>query len=163
MSRQSGLTHRLGQRRVGVDRLEQGFRGRLQVDGRVLREGVGRGQQQDPRGDSQSREMARGNQSVTAVVALAAQHEHAVGRGVGIVLQQCLDEDPRVLKAPEAVIAVSELGDSSVNLVVRPWCTKEDYWALRFDLTRKIKERLEANGCSIPFPQTDVHLHQVAS
>ena len=66
-----------------------------------------------------------------------------------------------MLEDPEPLIAVSELGDSSVNLVVRPWCAKEDYWGLRFDLTRKIKEDLEAAGCSIPFPQTDVHLHQV--
>jgi len=55
---------------------------------------------------------------------------------------------------------VSELGDSSVNLVVRPWCRKEDYWNLRFDLTRKMKEELEAAGCSIPFPQRDVHMYQ---
>lgn len=72
-----------------------------------------------------------------------------------------LAADERVLEDPEPLIAVSELGDSSVNLVVRPWCAKDDYWGLRFDLTRKIKEELEAAGCSIPFPQTDVHLHQV--
>ncbi|MGB5192038.1 MAG: mechanosensitive ion channel domain-containing protein [Polyangiales bacterium] len=84
-----------------------------------------------------------------------------IGRAIE-VLQRCLDSDPRVLKDPEPVIAVSELGDSSVNLVVRPWCTKEDYWGLRFDLTRKMKEEIEAAGCSIPFPQTDVHLHKAS-
>lgn len=89
-------------------------------------------------------------------------YDDDIGKAIATI-QQCLDEDARVLKEPAPVIAVSELGDSSVNLVVRPWCTKEDYWALRFDLTRTIKEQLEANGCSIPFPQTDVHLHQVAS
>lgn len=78
------------------------------------------------------------------------------------VLKRCLDSDPRVLKEPAPVIGVSELGDSSVNLVVRPWCTKEDYWGLRMDLTRKIKEEIEAAGCSIPFPQTDVHLHKAS-
>lgn len=78
------------------------------------------------------------------------------------VLQRCIDSDDRVLKDPAPVIAVSELGDSSVNLVVRPWCKKEDYWGLRFDLTRKIKEELEAVGCSIPFPQTDVHLFKAS-
>jgi len=76
------------------------------------------------------------------------------------VLQHCLDSDDRVLRDPAPVIAVSELADSSVNLVVRPWCKKEDYWGLRFDLMRKMKEELEAAGCSIPFPQTDVYLHQ---
>jgi small conductance mechanosensitive channel len=69
-----------------------------------------------------------------------------------------LEEDPRVLDEPAAQVAVSELGDSSVNFVVRPWCRAEDYWPLRFDLTRRIKEGLEAAGCSIPFPQQDLHL-----
>jgi small conductance mechanosensitive channel len=71
-----------------------------------------------------------------------------------------LQADERVLKDPAPVIAVNELGDSSVNLVVRPWCSKANYWALRWDLTRAIKEKLEAAGCSIPFPQRDVHLFQ---
>ncbi|MCL7968764.1 MAG: mechanosensitive ion channel [marine benthic group bacterium] len=69
-----------------------------------------------------------------------------------------LEEDPRVLDEPAPQVAVSELGDSSVNLVVRPWCKAEDYWDLRFDLTRRMKERLEEAGCSIPFPQQDIHL-----
>ncbi len=76
-------------------------------------------------------------------------------------LQGILDADERVLKDPAPTIAVSELGDSSVNLVVRPWCRREDYWALRFDLTRTMKEQLEAAGCSIPFPQRDVHVYEV--
>lgn len=71
-----------------------------------------------------------------------------------------LSADSRVLKEPEPQIAVSELGDSSVNLVVRPWCASSDYWGLRFELTRRLKEQLEAAGCSIPFPQHDVHLHR---
>jgi len=69
-----------------------------------------------------------------------------------------LRADTRVLAQPEAIVAVSELADSSVNLVVRPWCKSSDYWGLRFDLTRTIKERLEEAGCSIPYPQHDVHL-----
>jgi small conductance mechanosensitive channel len=48
-----------------------------------------------------------------------------------------------------------------VNLVVRPWVKASDYWTVRWDLTRALKEQLEAAGCSIPFPQRDVHLHQV--
>lgn len=67
-----------------------------------------------------------------------------------------------VLADPEPVIEVSNLGDSSVDIVVRPWCKTEDYWALRFDLTRSLKEGLEAAGCSIPYPQRDVHMYQVA-
>jgi len=80
-----------------------------------------------------------------------------IGRAVEVV-RNALAADPRVLADPAPVIAVSELADSSVNLVVRPWCGKDDYWPLRFDLMRRLKEELEAAGCSIPFPQRDVHL-----
>jgi len=82
--------------------------------------------------------------------------------GVAIrTVQELLDGEPRVLKDPAYQVAVSELGDSSVNLVVRPWCAASDYWAVRFDLTRALKERLEAAGCTIPYPQRDVHMHTV--
>jgi small conductance mechanosensitive channel len=76
-------------------------------------------------------------------------------------IREVLDGDERVLKDPPYMVAVSELGDSSVDLVVRPWCARTDYWPLRFDLTRALKERLEAAGCSIPYPQRDVHVHTV--
>ena len=76
-------------------------------------------------------------------------------------IERVLREDERVLAEPAPVVAVSELGDSSVNIVVRPWCTKEDYWPLRFTLVRTLKEQLEVAGCSIPYPQRDIHLHQV--
>ena len=59
-------------------------------------------------------------------------------------------------------IAVSELADSSVNFVVRPWVATADYWAVKFDLTEQIKLALDANNISIPFPQRDVHLHQAS-
>jgi len=75
------------------------------------------------------------------------------------VINRVLAADDRILHEPAPLVAVSELGDSSVNFVVRPWCTKDDYWALRFDLLRELKEQLEAAGCSIPYPQTDVHVH----
>jgi small conductance mechanosensitive channel len=71
--------------------------------------------------------------------------------------------DPRVHGEPEVQIAVSNLGDSSVDIVVRPWCAASDYWGLKFDLTRTLKEQLEAAGCSIPYPQRDVHLFQQAA
>jgi small conductance mechanosensitive channel len=84
---------------------------------------------------------------------------------LGVAVRTCQDvvaADPRVLDEPETVVAVHELGDSSVNLVVRPWVNATDYWATRWALTRALKEQLEAAGCSIPFPQRDVHLHQPA-
>lgn len=74
-------------------------------------------------------------------------------------LQRILNEDERVLDEPEPVIVVSELADSSVKILVRSWCVSGDYWRLRCDLTRKSKEELEKAGCSIPFPQQDVHLY----
>jgi small conductance mechanosensitive channel len=83
---------------------------------------------------------------------------------LGVAVRTCMDllaADARVLQEPESVVAVHELGDSSVNLVVRPWVEADDYWDARWDLTRALKENLEAAGCSIPFPQRDVHLHQV--
>ncbi len=77
------------------------------------------------------------------------------------IINKAVAADDRILKDPAPVVAVSELADSSVNLVVRPWCRKEDYWAVRWELTRRLKEDLEAGGCNIPFPQRDVHLYQV--
>ena len=82
---------------------------------------------------------------------------------LGVAIRTCMDvlaADSRVLDEPESVVAVSELADSSVNLVVRPWVNAEDYWATRWDLTRALKENLEAAGCNLPYPQRDVHMHQ---
>ncbi|MCA1801547.1 MAG: mechanosensitive ion channel [Rhodothermaceae bacterium] len=76
------------------------------------------------------------------------------------VLNRILEEDERVLKDPAPMVAVSELGDSSVDFVVRPWCKKEDYWALRFDIIKKVKQTFDKQAISIPFPQRDVHLFQ---
>jgi small conductance mechanosensitive channel len=76
------------------------------------------------------------------------------------VLMALIKSDPRVLKDPEPVVAVSELGDSSVNLVVRPWAKPSDYWGVFFDTMEKGKVELEKAGLTIPFPQRDVHLFQ---
>lgn len=85
-----------------------------------------------------------------------------IGTAVSII-ERVITADERTLKDPAPTVAVSELADSSVNLVVRPWCKKEDYWGLRWDLTRKLKEELEAGGCSIPFPQRDIHVLEFPS
>ncbi len=76
------------------------------------------------------------------------------------IAREILEADERVLEDPAPQIAVSELGDSSVNIIVRPWTSKEDYWALKFDVTKRIKERYDEEGLSIPYPQRDVHLFQ---
>jgi len=73
-------------------------------------------------------------------------------------MRAVLEADERVLPDPAPAVAVSELGDSSVNFVVRPWCRGDDYWTLRFDLTRRLKEALDEAGCTIPYPQRDVHV-----
>lgn len=73
------------------------------------------------------------------------------------VMMGLIQEDSRILSEPAPMISVSELADSSVNFVVRPWVKKEDYWGVKFDLTRKIKEAFDANGIEIPFPQRVVH------
>jgi small conductance mechanosensitive channel len=66
---------------------------------------------------------------------------------------------PLVLDEPAPVIRVHELADSSVNFVVRPWVKGGDYWNVYWDLMQQVKERFDADGISIPFPQRDVHLH----
>jgi small conductance mechanosensitive channel len=78
-------------------------------------------------------------------------------------LLNVVNSDSRVLKDPAPVVAVSELGDSSVNLVCRPWVKPGDYWAVYFDTLEKGKMELEKNGITIPFPQRDVHLYQEKS
>lgn len=74
------------------------------------------------------------------------------------LIVEILDQDERVLKDPEPLIAVATLGDSSVGIRVRPWTKTEDVWPLYYDLTQKVKETFDSNGISIPFPQRDVHL-----
>ncbi len=65
-----------------------------------------------------------------------------------------------LLEEPAPVVMLLELGDSSVNFAVRPWCKTTDYWIVRGPLMESIKAELEAAGCSIPFPQRDVHVFQ---
>jgi len=74
-------------------------------------------------------------------------------------LEKVVASDSRILKEPAPTVAVSELGDSSVNLVCRPWVKPVDYWGVYFDITEKGKEALEKEGMTIPFPQRDVHLY----
>ena len=75
-------------------------------------------------------------------------------------MMDLLVKDERVNDDPEPQVMVKELGDSSVNLNLRCWIAPGDYWSLRFDLTKAIKQRLDAEGITIPFPQRDVHLFQ---
>lgn len=74
------------------------------------------------------------------------------------ILDRIIKEESRVLDTPETKIAVSELADSSVNFVVRPWVKTSEYWDVYFDLTEKIKITFDKEGISIPYPQQDVHM-----
>ncbi len=103
------------------------------------------------------------------IINYSAQGTRRVDLSVGIsysddmqkardLLTDLLISDDRVLQDPEPFVGVAELGDSSVNLTVRPWVNVEDYWDVFFDMNQKIKEVLDSNEFSIPFPQQDVHV-----
>ncbi|MBL4708907.1 MAG: mechanosensitive ion channel [Flavobacteriales bacterium] len=77
------------------------------------------------------------------------------------VLIEAMENHPLVLKDPAPSVIVSELGDSSVNLMLRPWCVPADYWTVMGDIMESGKEALDAAKISIPFPQMDVHMNKV--
>ena len=76
------------------------------------------------------------------------------------ILQGIIDANELILNEPEPFIGVVELGDSSVNLVVRVWSKTPDYWAVFFYMQETVKKTFDKEGISIPFPQRDVHLYQ---
>jgi small conductance mechanosensitive channel len=76
------------------------------------------------------------------------------------ILNEMVAADERILKEPAPMVAVSELAESSVNFVVRPWVKSADFWAVKFDYTEAVKLRFDSEGISIPFPQMDVHVHK---
>jgi small conductance mechanosensitive channel len=90
-----------------------------------------------------------------------------VGIGYGSSMERALEiingllaADERVLKDPAPTVAVAELADSSVNIIVRPWVNSSDYWAVHFDFQKNVKEAFDAAGVEIPFPQRVVHMQQ---
>jgi len=74
------------------------------------------------------------------------------------VLAGLIKEDARILKDPAPLIAVSSLGDSSVNFAIKVWCDNAEYWNVYYDMQEKVKLTFDQENISIPFPQTDVHL-----
>ena len=97
------------------------------------------------------------NETRRVDVGVGIGYEDNIGSAMQII-EEITTGDPRVLSEPATAILISELADSSVNLTVRAWCERTDYGALRSDLLRELKEKLEAGGCSIPFPQQDVRI-----
>ncbi|WP_210396720.1 mechanosensitive ion channel family protein [Motiliproteus sediminis] len=75
------------------------------------------------------------------------------------IFRSILEQHDRVLKSPAAVVKLHNLGESSVDFIVRPWVKTEDYWEVYWDVTREVKLRLDSEGLNIPFPQRDVHLY----
>lgn len=108
-------------------------------------------------GDNIKNYSANGTRRIDMVIGVSYEDDLKKAQQV---IKQVVEADDRILQEPETVIAVSELADSSVNFVVRPWTTAANYWGVYFDLTEKIKLALDANEISIPFPQRDVHLIQ---
>ena len=82
---------------------------------------------------------------------------------VKTVLHDILTSDSRILQEPAPTIGVLQLADSSVNFAVRPWVAADDYWNVYFDLHANVKTRFDQEGIVIPYPQRDIHLHQVDS
>ena len=110
----------------------------------------------------------------TTITNYSANETRRVDLVVGVSYSDDLDKvrkeleglvaaDERILKDPAVTIAVSELADSSVNFVLRPWVKTADYWGVYFGLTEAIKKRFDEVGISIPFPQQDVYIHNVAA
>lgn len=76
------------------------------------------------------------------------------------IIQDVIKDDQRILQEPAApMIAVENLNDSSVDLMLRLWLTNADYWDFYWEIREKVKDAFDAAGISIPFPQTDVHIH----
>ena len=76
------------------------------------------------------------------------------------ILESLVTDHELVLEDPEPVVRLHELGDSSVNFICRPWVKPDDYWTVYWDITRAVKQRFDAEGISIPFPQRDIHIYQ---
>jgi len=77
------------------------------------------------------------------------------------ILEEMIAADERCLKDPAPTVGVLALADSSINFAVRPWVKTSDYWAVFFDMQMRVKQRFDAEGITIPFPQRDVHLYPV--
>ena len=93
---------------------------------------------------------------------IGISYDDNIGKARDIIMG-IIEADERILKDPEPGVTLSELGDSSVNLKVRPWVNSEDYWSVRPELLENIKLQLDEAGISIPYPQQDVHMYEVKS
>ena len=75
------------------------------------------------------------------------------------ILEEIVEAHPKTLKDPAPTIRMNTLADSSVNFICRPWAKNADYWDVYWDVTKAVKQRFDAVGIGIPYPQRDVHLY----
>jgi len=90
-------------------------------------------------------------------ISIGMSYEDDIDQALAVCLEVA-NADSRIHNSPEPVAFVSELGDSSVNLNLRFWCASGDYWVVRWDATKAIKQAFDKANLSIPFPQRDVHI-----
>ncbi len=74
------------------------------------------------------------------------------------MLTELMEKHPQIVNNPKPFVGVGEYGDSSINLLLRPYCKPENYWDVRFDIMKEIKPLFDDYGIVIPFPQRDVHV-----
>lgn len=84
-------------------------------------------------------------------------YDDDIDKAMGII-GAIIDADERCKKDPEPLIVVGDLGDSSVDIIVRVWCVGGDYWDLKWHMLKTVKQTFDKEGISIPYPQRDVHL-----
>jgi small conductance mechanosensitive channel len=108
-------------------------------------------------GDNIVNYSAKGTRRVDMVFGIGYEDDIDKARNI---ITEILSQDERILQDPPMKIAVSELADSSVNFIARPWVNAADYWNVYFETTEKVKKRFDAEGISIPYPQRDVHVYE---
>ncbi|MFT7684812.1 MAG: small conductance mechanosensitive channel [Candidatus Azotimanducaceae bacterium] len=117
--------------------------------------------------------LPNGSLSTSSMVNISAEPLRRVDWTIGVgygddldharqVIKRLCDEDTRILQDPEVFIAVSELGDSSVNFAVRAWVNAADYWGVFFQMNEQVYKEFSKEGLNIPYPQMDVHVHKDA-
>ena len=105
--------------------------------------------------DSITNHSAEDTRRIDLVIGIGYGDDIARARAL---IQGVLSQDDRILLDPPPAMLLSELGESSVDIAVRPWVKSADYWAVRSDLLERIKRALEHAGLSIPYPQRDLHI-----
>jgi small conductance mechanosensitive channel len=95
-------------------------------------------------------------------LAVGISYESSIRKAKEVLLSLA-KEDERVDSDPAPQALVSELADSSVNIILRMWVNRNDYWPVKFDLTQTIKEEFDKEGIEIPFPQHVVHMASTGS